>query len=110
MKLYRHTCNGLAPISVAEIRAKFSPTRQTYRTVGDKELEDAILLLPSAKKSVRVYSADGFVPNSYRWPCRIESLLFEAVDGGFVVKLCATGAQRRYGEGALKVVDGRRAA
>ena len=58
-------------------------------------------------KTVRVYSSDGFVPNSYKWRCEIE-WIERGKDGHITTGW--SGAQRSYGDGPHVTVNGRRAA
>lgn len=54
----------------------------TRRSVDAREVGDAFRAIETrkARNSVRVYSAAGFVPASYRYPCRIQYV--EAVRTG----------------------------
>lgn len=62
-------------MNLTEIRkeAEASPFRSTARslTPDDVDLFES-LCRDCPDCYVRVYSRFGFVPNSYRWPCRIE--------------------------------------
>lgn len=44
----------------------------TRRSVDADEVAEAYRALPRAKRRVRVYSAAGWVPTSYRYPCDIQ--------------------------------------
>lgn len=62
--------------------------------------------LKKAKRRIRAYSDDGFVPNSYRWKCSIQYI--EATknpDGSWRIYSGWTGAQRPRGQGNLFVVQ-----
>lgn len=78
-------------------------SKKTARAIDKDDVRKAIRLARDAKKRVRVYSSDGFVPNSYRYRCMIQY-----VEVDVATKRCFTGwtgAQRPRGAGALVVVQ-----
>lgn len=61
-----------------------------------------------AGKSIRVYSSDGFVANSYKWRARIHYLHREVSESGEVsYHFGSTDAHRSRGAGALVTVNGK---
>jgi hypothetical protein len=85
------------------------------RTIGKREAQEIIDLVNQHRENqdthtIRVYSLDGFVANSYNY--RADIRYFEATrnaDGEFVIKADMTGAKRGYGSGALVTINGRSA-
>lgn len=83
------------------------------RTIGEKEAAEMLELLGQHEndesiKTIRVYSHQGFVPNSYKYRCDIRYFEATRADGGFKVIASFTGAKRSHGNGALVTVNGRR--
>ena len=59
-----------------------------------------------AQNRVRVYAAAGFVPNSYRYTCKIQYIEARITDGRIAsISAGWCGAQRSGGRGALVVVQ-----
>jgi len=82
------------------------PRLNTRRAVGENEIIDAIDFSKVAKKHVRIYSRDGFVPNSYKYACWIQAVDGnKRPDGEWEFRLMWTGAQRSHGAGKLQVVQ-----
>ena len=83
------------------------PHKATDRGLYPDDIERLIAALPEAKRRVRVYSADGFVPNKYKWPCWIHWLeaVRDAETGEWKFHFGRTGAQRSHGNGSLLVVQ-----
>jgi hypothetical protein len=79
----------------------------TKRAVDADEVRKAVELTAKAKKSVRVYSAYGFVPNRYRSRCEIQYVDGQLSEDGWKFRTGWTGAQRSNGAGSLWVVDGK---
>lgn len=85
--------------------------RAKQRTIGMVEAETMLQEIRSAGDNVntiRVYSRDGFVPNSYKY--RVVICYFEAYrneDGSFNVIASQSDAKRSRGQGALVTVNGR---
>lgn len=77
----------------------------TKRAIGADEVREAFAALPQAKKRIRVYSSQGFVPNSYRNKCLIQYVEANLVDGEWRWSTGWTGAQRSRAAGALVVVQ-----
>jgi hypothetical protein len=66
----------------------------------------ALRAASSAQNRVRVYSAAGFVPNSYRYPCKIQYIELRLTDGRIAsIGAGWCGAQRSGGRGSLVVVQ-----
>lgn len=85
--------------------------RARNRTIGEAEAKEMMELVANADSTVhtiRVYSRDGFVPNSYKYRCEIR--YFEAVrkEGELVIGASYGDAKRRHGNGALVTINGRR--
>lgn len=91
--------------------AKKANGRSRRRTIGKTEVNEMMELIAAAGDhvhTIRVYSFDGFVPNSYKWPvsiCYLEARRGE--DGEFAVIATTTDAKRSHGNGALVTVNGR---
>ena len=81
------------------------PGLATKRAIGADEVREAFAALPQAKKRIRVYSSQGFVPNSYRNKCMIQYVEANLVDGEWKWSTGWTGAQRSRAAGALVVVQ-----
>ncbi len=81
------------------------PGLSTKRAIGADEVREAFAALPQAQKRIRVYSAQGFVPNSYRNKCMIQYVEAELIDGEWRWQIGWTGAQRSRGAGSLVVVQ-----
>lgn len=81
------------------------PGLSTRRAISQAEVVEAIAALPTAKKRVRVYSEQGFVPNSYRNRCMIQYVEASLTDGEWVWSTGWTGAQRSRGHGTRVVVQ-----
>ena len=58
-------------------------------------------------KRIRVYSLDGFVSNSYKYPAYIDYVERNYIEGKKVFHVGQTGASRSYGGGALVTVNNR---
>ena len=83
-----------------------APSKATARSCDWDDVRAALRESKSAKRRVRVYSAAGFVPNSYRWPCKIQYVeIVKGQDGRLSVKAGWTGAQRPRAQGRLIVVQ-----
>jgi len=55
-------------------------------------------------RNVRVYSSEGFVPNSYKWRCEIEYIEFvNCYPDGKIIRGW-TSAQRSYGQQSLVII------
>lgn len=87
--------------------------RRKVRTLSQGDVSRFIELLRKHRQSanrIRVYSADGFVPNSYTYRADIDYIEGHKDDAGvWHVHISSTGAQRPRGRGALATVDGRAA-
>lgn len=81
------------------------PGLSTKRAVTADEVQEAFAALPQAKKRIRVYSAQGFVPNSYRNKCLIQYVEAELISGEWRWQTGWTGAQRSRGAATRVVVQ-----
>ena len=82
------------------------PTLRTSRSCDWSRVRVALRAVPQAKRRVRVYAGSGFVPNSYRWPCKIQYVEVTIKDGRVIsIATAWTGAQRPRGQGSLVVVQ-----
>jgi hypothetical protein len=89
--------------------------RRRARTIGREEVESFVALLRKHRRdenvhTIRVYSEEGFVPNSYKYRADITAL--EATreeDGGWTVKALVVRAKRPRGSGPLATVNNRAA-
>ena len=77
----------------------------TKRAIGADEVREAFAAMPHAKKRIRVYSSQGFVPGKYRHKCMIQYVEANLVDGEWQWATGWTGAQRSRGVGTLVVVQ-----
>ncbi len=90
------------------VRAQLAPVKRTARGCDWSRVRVALRAAvenPGAKR-VRVYSGAGFVPNSYRWPCKIQFVEIQRLPEGLRISTGWTGAQRSHGAGSLVVVQG----
>lgn len=90
------------------VRAQLAPIQRTARGCDWSRVRIALRAAvdnPGAKR-IRVYSGAGFVPNSYRWPCRIQYIEIQRTPAGPQICVGWTGAQRSRGAGSLVVVQG----
>jgi hypothetical protein len=91
--------------------AKVANGRAKNRTIGKAEAEILLGKIAAAgddTHTIRVYSRQGFVANSYKW--RAEIRYFQAskqVDGQWIITATSGDAKRSYGYGALVTVNGR---
>ena len=81
------------------------PGLSTRRAIGADEVREAFAALPQAKRRVRVYSEQGFVPGRYRHKCLIQYVEVHLVDGIWQWSSGWTGAQRSRGIGTRVVVQ-----
>lgn len=82
-----------------------SPSLSTRRGLSNNDILRLENYKPTAKRKVRVYSCWGFVPNSYKYPCRIQWCEWNKEKNEYDVGW--SSAQRAYGRGSLTIVDGR---
>jgi hypothetical protein len=83
-----------------------APSKSTARSCDWDDVRAALREARAAKRRVRVYSAAGFVPHSYRYRCQIQFVeVTKAADGRLTVRSGWTGAQRSRGQGSLIVVQ-----
>ena len=92
--------------------AKSANGRARTRTIGKSEAQEILDLVASADdkvNTIRVYSRDGFVANSYKY--RADIRYFEATrkDGKLVIGASYGDAKRSHGNGALVTINGRAA-
>lgn len=92
---------------ISALSASFGkPGLSTRRAISADEVQEAIAALPNAKKRVRVYSEQGFVPNSYRSKCLIQYVeAWRDETGEWVWVTGWTGAQRSRGHGTRVVIQ-----
>lgn len=85
------------------------------RIITQSEIDKIIDLIAEHKDdekavTIRVYPADAFVPNSYKY--RAETLCLQAVrhvDGSYVVAVISVDAHRSNGRGAHVTINGKAA-
>ena len=78
----------------------------TARAIDRDDIRLALRKAREAKRRVRVYSDAGFVPNSYRWTCKIQYVeVVKTPDGQVRAFTGWTGAQRSNASGARVVVQ-----
>ena len=88
--------------------AKKLKGRRSVRYVGEKEIKtmaDLDKKRSLAGETIRVYSQDGFVPNSY-WGGIIDVIERNFSDGKKIFSITQTYACRSYGRGALVTING----
>lgn len=81
------------------------PGLSTKRAITAEEVRKALEVLPKAKSRVRVYSGQGFVPNSYRNKCQIQYLQGDFIDGEWKWHTGWSNAQRTRASGSIVVVQ-----
>lgn len=84
--------------------------RARARTIGRDEAQEIIDLVAKADETVntiRVYSREGFVPNSYKYRCDIRYFEANRKEGKLVIGASYGDAKRSHGNGALVTVNGR---
>lgn len=92
--------------------AKSANGKARQRTIGKAEATEILKLVERADDSVhtiRVYSHDGFVPNSYKYRCEIRYFEATRKDGELVIRTGYCDAKRSRGEGAIVTINGRAA-
>ena len=94
-----------AIISAALAQHFGKPGLSTKRAIDGDEVETLVSNLAIAKRRVRVYSAWGFVPNSYRNRCVIQYVEAELVNGVWHIGTGWCGAQRSGGSASTVVVQ-----
>jgi hypothetical protein len=88
------------------LRSEFGkPGLSTKRAIGADEVREAFAAIPQAKKRIRIYSNQGFVPNSYRNRCQIQYVQADLIDGDWQWTTGWTGAQRSRASGNRVVVQ-----
>jgi hypothetical protein len=81
-------------------------TLSTKRACDWSRVRIALREAARAQNRVRVYAAAGFVPNSYRYTCKIQYIEAKVCDGRIAsIGAGWCGAQRSGGRGALVVVQ-----
>lgn len=96
----------MSDIIIAALTPEFGkPNLSTKRAITADEVREAFEALPKAKRRVRVYSAQGFVPNSYRSKCLIQYVQADLIDGEWRWQTGWTGAQRSRSAGARVVIQ-----
>jgi len=92
---------------VRKLRSELGkPGLSTLRACSVSDIFLCIRKTAEAKRRVRIYSDDRFVPNSYKYRCLIQYV--EAVkseEGGWTVRTGWTSAQRSSGKGSMVVVQ-----
>jgi hypothetical protein len=95
-----------ASVITAAIACNFGkPGLSTKRAIDADEVEELAAELQNAKRRVRVYSAWGFVPNSYRNRCTIQFVEATLIDGVWHIGTGWCGAQRSGGSASRVVVQ-----
>lgn len=92
--------------------AEAANDRRRTRTITQDEVGHLINRLRKHRRNpevrtIRVYSADGFVPNSYKYRADITRLTAERTDGGWSVFAEVVGAQRPRGQGSQVTINNR---
>lgn len=78
----------------------------TARACDWSRVRVALRAVPQAKRRVRVYAGAGFVPNSYRWSCKIQYVEATIKDGRVIsIGTGWSNAQRPRGQGSLVVAQ-----
>lgn len=91
---------------ITALTAEFGkPNLSTKRAIGADEVRTAFAAIPQAKRRIRVYSNQGFVPNSYRNKCQIQYVQADLMDGEWKWSTGWTNAQRSRSAGSLVVVQ-----
>jgi hypothetical protein len=100
---------------IKELAAKING-RARNRTIGQREIETFAELVDENKDNsevttIRVYSAQGFVANAYKWRAEIAALTAarNAETGQFEIGGGWFDAHRSHGQGALITINGRAA-
>lgn len=88
---------------------KIQGKRKT-RIIGARQIIQALNIIDTeAPRRIRIYSPDGFVPNSYKYQCLISYVEATSEDGeNYNIDVAVTGAKRSQGSGSLVVVSGGR--
>lgn len=92
--------------------AKSTEDRAKFRTLWRYDAEKLLSTIDANPdcQTARRYSAQGFVPNSYKWPAKItRATATRSEDGTYSIFVERVDAKRSHGEGALTVVNGRAA-
>lgn len=91
---------------ITALTAEFGkPNLSTKRAISADEVRAAFAAIPQAKRRIRVYSNQGFVPNSYRSKCQIQYVQADLIDGEWKWTTGWTNAQRSRSAGSLVVVQ-----
>lgn len=101
MKLYKPAM-AIARKLRAELGKQGLATR---RACSIHEIVEAMRATRSAKKRVRIYSTQGFVPSSYKWRCEIQYIEASRTEDGWTFRSGWTGAQRSRASGNLTVIQ-----
>ena len=90
--------------------AKAVNGRARSRTIGEGEAKEVMELVANADDAthtIRVYSREGFVPNSYKYRCEIRYFEATRKEGKLVIGASYGDAKRSHANGALATVNGR---
>lgn len=95
-----------------EARAELLKGRRQTRYISKPEIDRMAALDRKRSltgKSIRVYSFDGFVPNSYKYPAWIDYIerYYDKETGKKCFSVSQTGASRSMGNGSLVTVNNR---
>jgi hypothetical protein len=95
-----------------EKRAADLTGRRQSRYISKPEIDKMAALdrkKTLAGKRIRVYSFDGFVPNSYKYRADIDYIerYYDPETGKKIFTVSQTGASRSHGNGSLVTVNGR---
>ena len=95
-----------------ENQAETMKGKRRNRYISKKEIDkmESIDRKATLKgKTIRVYSFDGFVPNSYKYFAPIDFIerSYEPETGKKIFRVGQTGASRSHGSGSLITVNGR---
>lgn len=93
-------------MTLNDIRAAVAAQKTRKRAVDVSDVDRAAELAKSAKKYVRVYGSDGFVPNSYKWRAEIQYIQAVRMSESdpWEWSIGWTFAQRPNGKGSLIVI------
>jgi hypothetical protein len=86
--------------------------RARTRTIGKKEASEMLELVKKLQgdekvTNIRVYSREGFVPNSYKYRAEIRGFEARRVKGKLTVCAITVDAKRSLGNGSLVTVNSR---
>ena len=84
--------------------------RRRNRTLDAKDVEIFFSILNEVAETahtVRRYSGDGFVPNSYKYRAEISYIEANKIDNEWHIAASTCDAKRSYGNGSLTTINGK---